>query len=155
MPSPEERNGRLVILGVAASDSHAVANHLIAQALRTRGFTVVNLGVCTPVAEFADACERHPTAEAVIIGSLNGHVHEDLADLPAAKESGRIGVPVLVGGNLSVGAAKDPAAARHLRALGVDHVLDSVHELFELLDELHTTRPARFLLPPVGAGHGR
>ena len=48
---------RKVILGVAASDSHAVANHLIAHSLRGLGYTVVNLGTCTPVEEFAEAAE--------------------------------------------------------------------------------------------------
>lgn len=55
---------RLVILGVAASDSHAVANHLIAHALRGLGFEVENLGTCTPVEEFAEACERHQIGRA-------------------------------------------------------------------------------------------
>ncbi|MYR02123.1 methylaspartate mutase, partial [Streptomyces sp. SID6139] len=41
---------------MAASDSHAVANQLIAHGLRAQGFDVVNLGTCTPVAEFAAAC---------------------------------------------------------------------------------------------------
>ena len=73
---------RVVILGVAASDAHAVANQLIAMMLRQQGFVVVNLGVCTPLEEFAEATRAHPQAEAVLIGSLNGHAYEDLKDLP-------------------------------------------------------------------------
>ncbi len=135
-PGPADRTGRLVILGVAASDSHAVANHLIAHALRAQGLTVVNLGTCTPVAEFADACERHPEAEAVIVGSLNGHIHEDLHDLADAKRQGRIHCPVIVGGNLSVGSTKDDSAIAALYELGVDHVLNRPAELIPLLDAL-------------------
>ncbi|TVL92072.1 methylaspartate mutase [Streptomyces sp. SAJ15] len=142
--SPE----RLVILGVAASDAHAVANHLIAHSLRADGFTVINLGTCTPVAEFADACARHPGAEAVIIGSLNGQIHADLHDLADAKRAGRIPCPVIVGGNLSVGSVKHDSAIDRLYALGVDHVLDSPARLTPLLD---TLRPA---VAPVGAGAG-
>ncbi|GAA2088010.1 cobalamin-dependent protein [Kitasatospora saccharophila] len=126
-----------MILGVAASDSHAVANHLIAHGLRADGFTVVNLGTCTPVAEFADACARHPQAEAVLIGSLNGQIHEDLHDLAEAKRSGRIPCPVLVGGNLSVGSAKDAASTERLYALGVDQVLSAAADLVPVLDALH------------------
>ena len=128
--------GHLVILGVAASDSHAVANHLIAHALRTEGFTVVNLGTCTPVREFADACARHPEAGAVVIGSLNGHVHEDLHDLEAAKLTGGIPCPVIVGGNLSVGSVKGESSITRLYELGVDHVLRSPSQLVPLLDSL-------------------
>lgn len=137
-----DRAGRLVILGVAASDSHAVANHLIAQALRAEGFTVVNLGTCTPVAEFADTCARCPEAEAVIIGSLNGQIHEDLHDLAAAKLTDKIPCPVVVGGNLSVGSAKEESSITRLYELGVDYVLSSPTKLVPLLDDLFEAREA-------------
>lgn len=136
----QETAPRTVILGVAASDSHAVANHLIAYSLRGLGFDVVNLGTCTPVEEFAEACEQYPEAEAVVIGSLNGHVHEDLRGLAQAKRSGRIGCPVVVGGNLSVGSHKDASAHGRLYAMGVDHILADPAQLPALLDELRAVR---------------
>ncbi|MGW2601983.1 cobalamin-dependent protein [Streptomyces klenkii] len=142
---------RLVILGVAASDSHAVANHLIAHALRGLGFEVENLGTCTPVEEFAQACEQHPEAEAVIIGSLNGHVHEDLRDLPAAREAGRITCPVIVGGNLSVGSKKDPRDLERLHDLGVDLILEDPAQLLPALDELRSDRTADRQRLPVAS----
>jgi methylaspartate mutase sigma subunit len=127
---------RLVILGVAASDAHAVANQLIAAHLRDHGYDVVNLGVCTPLAEFAAACDRHPDAVAVIIGSLNGHVRQDLTGLAELRATGRIRPPVVVGGNLSVGSHKDPLMRQRVLGLGADHVLDDVTELLPLLDTL-------------------
>lgn len=136
----QEQAARTVILGVAASDSHAVANHLIAYSLRGLGFDVVNLGTCTPVDEFAEACARHPEAEAVVIGSLNGHVHEDLRGLDKAKQSGRIACPVIVGGNLSVGSHKDGSSHERLYAAGVDHILSDPSELPGLLDALRAER---------------
>jgi methylaspartate mutase sigma subunit len=139
---------RTVILGVAASDSHVVANHLIAHALRAEGFNVVNLGACTSVAEFAEAHAEHPEAEAVIIGSLNGHAHGDLQDLPAARAAGRLGCPVILGGNLSVGSYKGAADHERLYALGVDVVLSDLDELPVALAELR----ARATVPdPVAA----
>lgn len=134
---------RLVILGVAASDSHVVANQLIAHSLRAKGFDVVNLGACTPVDEFASACADHPDAEAVLIGSLNGHAADDLRELPDAKRSGRIHCPVILGGNLSVGGQE--GIRQRLYALGVDHILDDPADLPALLDELRdrVTRQAR------------
>jgi methylaspartate mutase sigma subunit len=130
------RHPRLVILGVAESDAHAVANRLIAQQLREHGFTVVNLGVCTPLAEFADALDRYPQAEAVLIGSLNGHAAQDLAELPALRAAGRLQRPVVVGGNFSVGCRKDGADVQRLHDLGVDHVREDAGDLLQLLDEL-------------------
>jgi methylaspartate mutase sigma subunit len=134
---------RLVILGVAASDSHAVANHLIAYLLRARGFAVINLGSCTPISEFGKAFQRNPDAEAVIIGSLNGHAFEDLCDLKDARATGLIMCPVIVGGNLSVGSRKDEADIRRLYGLGVDHVLENPRDLPSLLDWLHLHRSLR------------
>ncbi|MEU7643555.1 cobalamin-dependent protein [Streptomyces huasconensis] len=138
--SHQEPTARTVILGVAASDSHAVANHLIAYSLRGLGFDVVNLGTCTPVEEFAEACVRHPDAEAVVIGSLNGHIHEDLRGLDRAKQSGRITCPVIVGGNLSVGSHKGGTSHDRLYAAGVDHILSDPAELPGLLDALRAER---------------
>ncbi|MGW1074441.1 cobalamin-dependent protein [Streptomyces sp. NPDC002537] len=133
---------RTVILGVAASDSHVVANHLIAHALRAQGFHVVNLGTCTTVDEFAAAHAEHPRAEAVIIGSLNGHAHEDLQELPAARRAGLLGCPVILGGNLSVGSHKDASDIDRLHALGVDVVLSDPELLPETLDALRGSRTA-------------
>jgi len=149
-PAPENalldtatKQFRVVILGVAASDAHAVANHLIAYLLRTRGFEVVNLGTCTPISEFCAALAEHPQAEAVLIGSLNGHATDDLAELPRARAAGLLDRPVIVGGNLSVGSHKTGVEAERLRALGVDHVLDDPAELPELLDWLRANRSAQ------------
>ncbi|MCC3767416.1 cobalamin-dependent protein [Streptomyces sp. UNOC14_S4] len=135
-----ESETRTVILGVAASDSHVVANHLIAHALRAKGFHVVNLGTCTTVDEFAEAHAEYPWAEAVLVGSLNGHAYEDLQDLPAARARGLLGCPVVLGGNLSVGSRKDASHLDRLRALGVDVILSDPALLPATLDELRGSR---------------
>jgi methylaspartate mutase sigma subunit len=129
---------RLVILGVAASDAHAVANRLIAMHLEQAGFGVVNLGTCTPLHEFAAALRRHPDAVAVLIGSVNGHAYADLRDLPRLRAAGELRCPVIVGGNLSVGSTKTDDAERRLLELGVDHVLPDPVGLVPLLDSLST-----------------
>jgi methylaspartate mutase sigma subunit len=127
---------RLVIMGVAESDAHAVANHLIAMQLREHGFTVLNLGVCTPLTEFAAALQSSPSAEAVIIGSLNGHALADLAELPKLRAAGLLACPVIVGGNLSVGSQKTESQQSRLLGLGVDYIIGDPAELPLLLDLL-------------------
>ena len=67
-----------------------VANRLIAFQLRNLGYHVVNLGACTPVAEFVECLAAHPDAVALVIGSVNGHAVEDLTPLRAAKDAGRV-----------------------------------------------------------------
>ncbi|MEE1756041.1 cobalamin-dependent protein [Streptomyces sp. SP18CS02] len=139
-----ENATRTVILGVAASDAHVVANQLIAHALRAQGFHVVNVGTCSSIDEFADAYAEHPEAEAVIIGSLNGHAYEDLQDLPSARARGLLDCPVILGGNLSVGSYKDPADLDRFHKLGVDVVLSDPELLPATLDELRarTAQPS-------------
>lgn len=141
-------DGRVVVLGVAASDSHAVANQLIAADLSSRGFRVVNLGVCSPLAEFAEALRRQPGAEALLIGSLNGHAVDDLAELPSYRRRGLIRCPVILGGNLSVGGADVRLAAERLHALGVDWILRDAERLPRLLNVLAARRRAA----PSGRG---
>ncbi|MEU5634067.1 MULTISPECIES: cobalamin-dependent protein [Streptomyces] len=140
--SPESPHD-VVVLGVTASDAHAVANQLIAHDLRAEGYTVINLGVCTPVSEFVRAVRENTGVLAVVIGSLNGHAHEDLRDLPAARAAGQLPCPVVLGGNLSVGSTKDPGALDRLHRLGVDHILTELSDLLPLLRELarRTTQP--------------
>ena len=130
---------RTVILAVAASDAHVVANVLIAYELRQRNFNVVNLGPCTPVSALCDAVEQHPDAEAVLVGSLNGHAYEDLRGLPQARDEGRLDLPVILGGNLTVGARKRLSDLKRLYALGVTEILSDASQLVGTLNEL---RPA-------------
>ncbi|WP_370961666.1 cobalamin-dependent protein [Amycolatopsis sp. cg9] len=139
----------LIVLGVTASDAHSVANQLIAHRLRAEGYTVVNLGACTPVEEFAQAVREHPETLAVVVGSLNGHACDDLRPLPAARAAGDLPCPIVLGGNLSVGSHKDGSAEDRLRALGVDHVLAGLGELVPLLRELER-RAAAARAPRAG-----
>jgi methylaspartate mutase sigma subunit len=126
----------LVILGVTASDSHAVANHLISYRLRMQGFEVLNLGPCTTVEEFIEAYRSRPDAIAVVIGSLNGHAYEDLKELRDPRRRAALACPVILGGNLSVGSQKSEASLRRLYRLGVDHILEDSEALVPLLEQL-------------------
>ncbi|MEW6055797.1 MAG: cobalamin-dependent protein [Bdellovibrionota bacterium] len=132
-----KKNKSKIILGVTESDAHVVANHLIAYQLRTNGYEVVNLGPCTSVAEFAEAYCWNPDASALVIGSLNGHALGDLKELLQYKEEGKIRCPVILGGNLSVGADKNRKDLEKFFEIGVDVVLDSINELLPALEHLN------------------
>jgi methylaspartate mutase sigma subunit len=134
-----------VVLGVAASDAHVVANHLIAMFLRRQQFDVINLGACTPTEDFLKAASNAPHLVAILIGSLNGHALEDLADLPLLKQRYHVKAPILVGGNLSVGAIKSDDIVESLLALGVDMVLQHPNQIVEALSILQARAEARAL----------
>jgi len=140
-----------VILGVAASDAHVVANHLIAMFLRRQSFEVINLGACTPTEDFMRAASQAPNVVAVLIGSLNGHAVDDLADLPRLRRQYQVDAPVMVGGNLSVGAIKDDRVICELYALGVDLVLQHPRQLISALELHHAEKNALRLSTMPGA----
>src|SRR5688572_27819901 len=146
LPAPNtSKSLGTVVLGVTASDAHVVANHLIAMFLRRQGFEVINLGACTPTEDFMQAASRAHNLVAVLIGSLNGHALDDLADLPRLKRRYGVTAPILAGGNLSVGAIKNDQAKRALHALGVDMVLQHPRELsgaLRMLGSRSTREPA-------------
>jgi methylaspartate mutase sigma subunit len=127
---------RFIILGVAESDAHVVANKLIEYELTHNGFKVINLGACTSVDEFVDSFQMHPYADAVVIGSLNGHAYEDLKSIEKAKGDLLISCPIIVGGNLGVTREQAARTRDALLSLGVDYVLDNVTELTALLHSL-------------------
>ncbi|WP_202881839.1 cobalamin-dependent protein [Sinorhizobium meliloti] len=136
-PATEQfSEGRVIILGVAGSDCHVVANKLIEYELRASGFDVINLGACTSVDEFVNAFQSHPDADAMVIGSVNGHAYEDLKALRDAKDNLLIPCPIIVGGNLGVTRDQAAKTKEKLLALGVDYVLEDAAELLLLLHQL-------------------
>lgn len=129
-------NDRLIILGVAESDAHVVANKLIEYELRLAGYNVINVGACTPIDEFVDAFLANPDADAIVIGSLNGHAYEDLKGLQKARRDLLITCPVIVGGNLGVTREQAARTRQALLSLGVDRVLDDASDLLSVLRNL-------------------
>jgi methylaspartate mutase sigma subunit len=117
---PAAYRGR-VVLAVPQSDCHVVGAKLLEVYLQEHYYEVHNLGVCTPNAEIAAAvAEFEPLA--LLIGSQNGHGLKDLADLRDHLRAFGINdaFPVFVGGNLSVGAAKDADQLQHaFAAIGI------------------------------------
>lgn len=130
--TPSPSRPRRLLLAVPESDCHVVVNKLLEWHLVRHGYTVHNLGVCTPVQEIAEAA-RALQPDAIVLSTQNGHALADLTPLPAAMDAaGVAGIPVYLGGNLSVGADKhldDPT--RRFRALGIQVV-----ESFDHMDRL-------------------
>lgn len=140
--SPKVTSRGKVILGVAESDAHVVANYIIAIHLRMHGYEVVNLGPCTPVGELIDAYRANPDAIAIVIGSLNGHAYRDLRDIKPYLHSGEIGCPVLLGGNLSVGSNKSAGELQPFFELGIAEILDDMDDIVPYLETLEDVRRA-------------
>ena len=129
---------------ILASDAHVVGNVLAERYLTSVGYEVVNLGAQTQLDEIVDALHVHPDALAVAIGSINGHLLADLRGLGPLRRNGLIPCPVLVGGNLGVGARRDRTAERRaILAAGVDSIVDSIEDLPGVLRTLALKRERR------------
>ncbi|QIO22392.1 methylaspartate mutase subunit S [Haloarcula sp. JP-L23] len=115
---------RTVILGVIGSDAHVVGITILEQALSAAGFEVVNLGVQTSQAEFADAAKAHG-AEAVLVSSLYGHARQDCEGFHDLLESEGLDVLTYVGGNLAVGQDDFESTRETFREMGFDRVFDA------------------------------
>ncbi len=127
---------KTVLLATPASDCHVVANKLLEFVCQKPGYKVHNFGVCTPTEDIvAAAKEYHPTA--ILVSSQNGHALTDLASLHQDLQAvGLAHIPVYAGGNLSVGANKNPQLVREqFQAIGIS-VLDSFDALRPLLVSL-------------------
>ncbi|AFZ74508.1 methylaspartate mutase subunit S [Natronobacterium gregoryi] len=115
---------RTVVLGVIGSDAHVVGITILEQAFSAAGFDVVNLGVQTSQAEFAEAAVAHD-AEAVLVSSLYGHAEQDCQGFHEVLDEADVDAVTYIGGNLDVGQSDFEQTRRTFQKLGFDRVFDS------------------------------
>lgn len=115
-----------VVTGVVGNDIHVVANRLIHISLQARGFEVFNLGVNTHLEEFIDAVVE-TDADILLISSLNGEAEGWCRELQFLRaEYALKDVVFVIGGNLSVGEAKDEEIVPKYQSYGFDLVFHQV-----------------------------
>ena len=124
-----------VLMGAPTGEQHGLPVTMAAILVRSEGWTVHDLGVGIPPADFASAARRCDDLVAVCLGVTMPEV------LPAARETivavrgaVRQGTPVFVGG----AAVTDPDQARDL---GADHWTFSLPQLIDLLHVHARRRP--------------
>lgn len=110
------RRGRTrgtVVVGAVTGEHHAIPGAILADLLRGRGYSVVDLGPDTPPESFVDAAQDASRLVAVVLGTIaSGRDRALRRTIRHLRESG-ITAPVLVGGP----GVSDEARAR---ALGAD-----------------------------------
>ena len=101
MRNPEEK--LTVVLGVLGVDAHVVGNKIMAHALESGGFKVVNIGTFSSQQDFIRAAIE-TAAQAILVGSLCGHGEMECRGFREnCVEAGIGGIHLVVGGNLVVG----------------------------------------------------
>jgi excisionase family DNA binding protein len=103
-----------IVLGCVAGERHGLASALLADLLRGRRCTVVDLGADTPAASFVDAAQRADRLLAVLVGAMSPGHEQALAAAADALRAAGIDAPCWFGGP----GVESVEAARHLGADG-------------------------------------
>ena len=98
-----EKGKKTVVLGVLGVDAHVVGNKIMAHALDSEGFRVVNIGTFSSPQDFIHAAVE-AAADAILVGSLCGHGELECRGFRENCVEAGIGhIHLVVGGNLVVG----------------------------------------------------
>lgn len=119
----EARRKPHAVLATVPSDSHTWNLLFIQLLIEENGWSVTNLGPCTPVARLLDECLRQ-APDMVVISTVNGHgAHEAPGVLAALRaEPSLAGVPVCIGGKLRTSEEDQHSAAAELVRSGYSGV---------------------------------
>lgn len=99
----EKKREKTVVLGVLGVDAHVVGNKIIAHALESAGFKVVNIGTFSSQEDFIRAAIES-AANAILVASLCGHGEMECRGFrEKCVEAGIGDIHLVVGGNLVVG----------------------------------------------------
>ncbi len=110
---------RLAVLGTIPSDAHSWNLIFMEKFLREKGLEVLNLGPCTPIAEFVQVAVEAQPAMAVV-STVNGHGALEGLTLANAFRGHPLTapIPLFLGGKCSSNAKLTPAQAKALREAG-------------------------------------
>lgn len=113
------------VLTGTSSDSHMWNLVYVQLLLEEAGYAVLNLGVCVPDGHVVAECLRE-RPDVVVVGTMNGHGHNDGARLVGRlrAEAELAGTPVVIGGKLGIDGAGNARHADALLAAGFDAVFE-------------------------------
>ena len=113
---------KVVVLGVLGVDAHVVGNKIMAHALESEGFKVVNIGIFSSPQDFIRAAIE-TAADAILVGSLCGHGELECRGFRESCIEAGIGkIHLVIGGNLVVGRQNWEGVEAHFRGMGFDRV---------------------------------
>jgi methylaspartate mutase sigma subunit len=141
----EKRPKPYAVLSSTPSDSHTWNLLFVQLLMEENGWSVNNLGACVPIAMLLDESLRR-VPDLIVLSTVNGHGAQEAREAITAlhAEPALTGVPVCLGGKLSVSEDAERAAAGELAAAGYDAVLvgDAAVPAFRSLLAQGTIMPA-------------
>jgi len=120
----EGRHKPHAILATTSSDSHTWNLLFIQLLIEESGWSVANLGSCTPVGLLRDECLRQPP-DMIVISTVNGHGAQEAPGIIAVlhAEPALDEIPVYLGGKLCTSTQDERDAVPGLLAAGYTGVL--------------------------------
>lgn len=116
------RNGTRIIIGLIGHDVHVVANRILHELLKSRGYTVYNLRTDNTMDDFVDAVTE-TEAHAVLMSSLNGEAENWCRQARTLlRESGFADILLYIGGNIVVGERSREQVEAQFKGYGFDRV---------------------------------
>jgi len=117
-----DRRKKTVVLGVLGVDAHVVGNKIMAYALESSGFKVVNIGIFSSQEDFIRAAVE-TAADALLVGSLCGHGELECRGFREKCVEAGIGqIHLVAGGNLVVGKQNWEEVEKRFKEMGFNRV---------------------------------
>ena len=133
------RRRGVVVIGTVAGDLHDIGKNLVAMVLRSRGFTVIDLGIDVTKEEFLDAVCRHRTDILALSALLTTTIPELKNVIDYITEAGvRPQVSIMVGGA--------PVTAKYAKEIKADVYTNDMFEASEAAMELINRKISKYSL---------
>lgn len=117
-----DQKKKTVVLGVLGVDAHVVGNKIMAYALESSGFKVVNIGIFSSQEDFIRAAVE-TAADALLVGSLCGHGELECRGFRGKCVEAGIGqIHLVAGGNLVVGKQNWEEVEKRFKEMGFNRV---------------------------------
>jgi methylaspartate mutase sigma subunit len=124
------------VLGVLGFDAHVVGNKIMAHALESAGFKVVNIGTFSSQQDFIRAAIES-SADAILVGSLCGHGEMECRNFRQnCVEAGIGDIHLVVGGNLVVGKQEWKDVEKRFAEMGFNRVYPPGVSPKKVIDDL-------------------
>ena len=129
---------KTVVLGVLGVDAHVVGNRILAHALESGGFKVVNIGTFSSQQDFIHAAIE-TAADAILVGSLCGHGEMECRGFREnCIEAGIGAIHLVVGGNLVVGRQQWGEVEKRFLQMGFNRAYPPGISPREVIEDLKT-----------------
>ena len=129
----------IIVIGTVAGDLHDIGKKLVAMLLKSRGYTVIDIGIDVTKEAFVEAVKKYKPDVLAMSSLLTLTLVEFKNVMEALKESGlRSKVKVIVGGA--------PVNVKYAKEIGTDAFASDAFEALEAVDDLIYNKIGKYSL---------